>query len=134
MKGQFFIEVVNDRLASQGQVRAEVGRGLYQLQFAGNPPAAKVVPAEKMGGMFFFDTRDQMEQWLKANTGKPEPRDSDGGAGEDPNQEWHEGLSVKELRTMAAEKGLKYAHRQPRAELIKWLEATAERVDLPAQQ
>lgn len=87
MKGQFFIEIVNNTLMSQGQVLENVGPGYWSVRFfqAEGPPITRVIPAQAMVAMTFFKSQQELAEWLQKVV-KPaeEPADSNGGTGEGP--------------------------------------------------
>jgi len=65
MKGKFFLEIVNNQIVGSGQVEDSAGPGFWAIRFSppteGLPALTRVVPAERMQAMAFFDSPQDME-------------------------------------------------------------------------
>lgn len=68
MEGMFFVEIVRDRLVTQGQVTGRAGPGHWTCAFfqEKGKPLTRVIPAERMGAMTLFQSAQDMEEWVKS--------------------------------------------------------------------
>ena len=120
MKGMYFVEVINNKLSSQGHIEETVGPGMWLVAFGteSGKPVRRVIPADRCQGMHLFPSLSEMEEWLKDVT-EPKKGDKD----PDGNSDGLADLTVKELRSLAKAAGMRNVGRAVKAELIDALEA-----------
>ena len=73
MINKLFVEIVDGRMTLQGTVTSKVAEGLYLCRLSSQPPVEQIIPANNMKGFLFFDTPQQMSDWLQAASTPPKP-------------------------------------------------------------